>query len=107
MAKPRTAASGAAGEGAVGAGLPLPQTASAQETGTDKGSSTSWTAGRAMDAAPDATPRGTRPPKTAAATTATNARRHGMRIDATLGAVLKNELKRVVRAGFEIVADPG
>lgn len=80
-AAPNNAASATPGDGAAGAGLPLPQVASAHVTGADTVDSAAVTISVAALPALEKTAWGTRPPKTAAATMATNPRRHvrGMR----------------------------
>jgi hypothetical protein len=73
---PTTAANATPGVGAAGAGLPLPQVASTQLTGTETGISTICTACVTAVPAPDSTACGTKPPMTTAATIAARPIRH-------------------------------
>ena len=71
-----TAANATPGEGAAGAGVPLPQVASAHCPGKDSGDSATRTTAVAELAVAEATLCGTNPPTIAAAMTATRPTRH-------------------------------
>src|SRR6185437_16956370 len=75
-AAPNTAAKATPGDGAAGAGLPLPQVASRQVTGPETVESTTVSASVAAPPALESRAWGTRPPTTAAATITTNPKRH-------------------------------
>ena len=81
------------GVGAAGVGVPLPQVASLQVVGDTSGDSTAWTMVTPTLSLPEATVWGTRPPRTAAATTATRPTRHFTPMPSRLEGVSKGQLR--------------
>ena len=76
-----------------GPDVPLPQVASAQALGDANGDSAAWTIVTPTLSLPEATAWGTRPPRTAAATTATRPTRHFMPMHCRLRGVPKGQLR--------------
>jgi hypothetical protein len=88
-----TAARAIPGVGALGVGAPLPQVASVHVVGNTSGDSTAWTIDAPTLSLPEATAWGTRPPRTAAANTATRPTRHFMPMPCRLEGPPKRQLR--------------